>query len=74
MLKKYIALLLSLLISLSIIPGQAQASEIPEPCEPPVLVEQVDPGTPDKNDPPDGAASVSSVPDSEGAGKPAGSA
>lgn len=70
MLKKYIALLLSLLISLSIIPGQAQASEIPEPCDPPVLVEPVDSGTSDKNDPPDGTASVSSVPDSEDSGKP----
>lgn len=49
MLKKFASLLLSLLLCLSLLPGQARAGDLPEPPAFPVVVEPVeqeDPGEP----------------------------
>lgn len=49
MLKKIVSLLLSLLICLSLLPGQALASDEPAPpVDPPVIVEPVDPEEPEE--------------------------
>ena len=42
MLKKRASLLLSLLLCLSLLPGQARAAGAPEPAAPPVAVEPAD--------------------------------
>lgn len=49
MLKKIVSLLLSLLICLSLLPGQTLASDEPAPpVDPPVIVEPVDPEEPEE--------------------------
>lgn len=49
MLKKLASLLLSLLLCLSLLPGQALASdEITTPADPPVIVEPVEPEEPEE--------------------------
>ena len=48
MLKKLAALLLSLLLCLSLLPGQAHAENLPDPAEPPITVEPLDPETPEE--------------------------
>lgn len=48
MLKKLAALLLSLLLCLSLLPGQALAADEPAPVEPPAVGEYVDPKEPDE--------------------------
>ena len=48
MLKKLAALLLSLLLCLSLLPGQAHAENLPDPTEPPITVEPLDPETPEE--------------------------
>ena len=45
MLKKLTSLFLSLLLSLSLLPGQARAAGAPEPAAPPVAVEPSGPET-----------------------------
>lgn len=47
MLKKLTSLFFSLLLALSLLPGQALAADTPEPAEPPAFVEAVEPGEPD---------------------------
>ena len=46
MLKKLAPLLLSLLLCLSLLPGQALAGHEPVPADPPVIVEPVEPEDP----------------------------
>ncbi len=46
MLKKLTSLLLSLLVCLSLLPGHARAAEEPDPPQPPVIVEPLDPEKP----------------------------
>ena len=48
MLKKLTSLFLSLLLCLSLLPGQAHAAGAPEPAAPPVTVEPADPETPEE--------------------------
>ena len=48
MLKKLTAFLLSLLLCLSLLPGQARAADQPEPPEPPTVEEPLKPETPDE--------------------------
>lgn len=49
MLKKLASLLLSLLLCLSLLPGQARASDEPvPPADPPVVVEPVEPEEPEE--------------------------
>ncbi len=48
MLKKLTSLFLSLLLALSLLPGQARAAGAPEPAGPPVAVEPADPETPEE--------------------------
>lgn len=52
MLKKLASLLLSLLLCLSLLPGQAQAENLPDPADPPVVEEPLDPETPEKPEEP----------------------
>ena len=52
MLKKLAALLLSLLLCLSLLPGQASAESIPDPADPPAVVEPLDPEAPEKPEEP----------------------
>lgn len=52
MLKKFASLLLSLLLCLSLLPGQARAENLPDPVDPPVTVEPLDPETPEKPEEP----------------------
>lgn len=47
MLKKLTSLFLSLLICLSLLPGQARAAELPDDPQPPVILEPLDPETPE---------------------------
>ena len=47
MLKKLAPLLLSLLLCLSLLPGQALAGHEPAPADPPVIVEPVEPEEPE---------------------------
>lgn len=49
MLKKLTSLFLSLLLCLSLLPGQARAAGAPEPADPPVAVEPADPETPEES-------------------------
>lgn len=53
MLKKLASLLLSLLLCLSLLPGQARAENLPDPVDPPVTVEPLDPKTPEKPEDPE---------------------
>lgn len=46
--KKLSALLLSLCVCLSLLPGQVRAADEPEPPEPPVIVEPVEPEDPEE--------------------------
>lgn len=48
MLKKRASLLLSLLLCLPLLPGQARAAGAPEPAAPPVAVEPSGPETPEE--------------------------
>ena len=48
MLKKLTSLFLSLLLCLSLLPGQARAAGAPEPAAPPVAVEPSGPETPEE--------------------------
>ncbi len=41
--KKLTSLLLSLLMCISLLPGQAHAADVPEDAEPPAVVEAVEP-------------------------------
>ncbi len=52
MLKKLTSLLLSLLVCLSLLPGQARAADEPDPPQPPVIVEPLDPKEPGEPEPP----------------------
>lgn len=56
-LKKFAALMLSLLISLSLLPSQVHATDLPEPEDPPAQVETLEPESP--HDPEDEAAPAS---------------
>ena len=67
MLKKLAALLLSLLLCLSLLPGQAHAENLPDPVDPPAAEEPLDPETPE--DPEDPLPPLSEkFPDKEGNG------
>ena len=67
MLKKLAVLLLSLLLCLSLLPGQAHAENLPDPVDPPPVEEPLDPGTPE--DPEDPLPPLSEkFPDKEGNG------
>lgn len=46
MLKKLTSLLLSLLLCLSLLPGQARAADEPDPPQPPAVVEPLAPDEP----------------------------
>lgn len=51
--KKLLSLLLSLLLCLSLLPGQALAADEPDPPQPPVIEEPLEPGEPEPpEDPP----------------------
>lgn len=55
MMKKLTSLILSLLLCLSLLPGQARADDTPTPVEPPVIVEPVGPAEtvdPEEPEPP----------------------
>lgn len=52
MLKKLTALLLSLLLCLTALPGLAHAGNTLDPDEPPVIAEPLDPEEPDTPEPP----------------------
>lgn len=53
MLKKLASLLLSLLLCLSLLPGQARAADVPEDL-PPIQTESLEAARPDDPDDPDG--------------------
>lgn len=53
MLKKLTSLLLSLLVCLSLLPGQARAADVPDPVVPPVIEEPLDPDNPGEPKEPD---------------------
>ena len=46
--KKLTSLLLSLLMCISLLPGQAHAADVPEDAEPPAVVEAVGPEAPEE--------------------------
>ncbi len=46
--KKLTSLLLSLLMCISLLPGQAHAAGVPEDAEPPAVVEAVEPEEPEE--------------------------
>ena len=48
MLKKLASLLLSLLLCLSLLPGQARADSVPAPDDPPVITEPLEPEDPEE--------------------------
>ena len=48
MLKKLASLFLSLLLCLSLLPGQARADDVPAPEEPPAMTEPLEPEDPEK--------------------------
>lgn len=50
--KRLASLLLSLLLCLSLLPGQARAENLPDPVDPPVTVEPLDPETPEEPEEP----------------------
>ena len=52
MLKKLTSLLLSLLLCLSLLPGQALAADEPDPANSPVIEEPLDPETPEEPEAP----------------------
>lgn len=52
MLKKLTSLFLSLLLCLSLLPGQARAADVPGPVDPPVVVEPLNPGVPEEPEEP----------------------
>lgn len=52
MLKKLASLLLSLLLCLSLLPGQAHAENLPDPAEPPAAAELLAPETPEEPEEP----------------------
>lgn len=60
MMKKLASLLMSLLVCVCLLPGQACAADAPDPVDPPVYVE---PGDPD--DPDDPVMPMSQVPELE---------
>ena len=65
MLKKLAALLLSLLLCLSLLPGQAMAADESAPVEPPAIEEPLDPEEPeDPDDSP--VAPLSEIPEERG--------
>lgn len=51
MLKKLTSLLLSLLLCLSLLPGQARAADEPDPPPPPVIEELLEPEDPSEPEP-----------------------
>lgn len=53
MLKKLTSLLLSLLLCLSLLPGQARAADEPDPRQPPVIEELLEPEDPSEAEPPE---------------------
>lgn len=53
MLKKLTSLFLSLLVCLSLLPGQARAAEPPDDPLPPVILKPLDPETPEDPEPPE---------------------
>lgn len=63
MLKKLTSLLLSLLVCLSIIPGQAHAGDLPERSDPPAQVEPLGTEAPDELEPPVMPDSAENVPE-----------
>lgn len=52
MLKKLTSLFLSLLLCLSLLPGQARAADVPAPVDPLVIVEPLDPEIPEEPETP----------------------
>ena len=52
MLRKLASLLLSMILCLSLLPGQARAANLPSPDNPSVNTEPLDPETPDEPEPP----------------------
>lgn len=62
MLKKLASLLLSLLLCLSIMPGQAHAGDRPELRDPPAQVEPLETEAPDELEPPVMPDSAENVP------------
>ena len=52
MLKKLTSLLLALLLCLTALPGLAHAGNTPDPDDPPVITEPLDPEEPDDLNPP----------------------
>ena len=67
MLKKLAALLLSLLLCLSLLPGQALAADESAPVEPPAVEEPLGPKDPDEPDDPP-VAPLSEVPEGKDSG------
>ena len=65
MLKKLAALFMSLMICLSLLPGQARANELPENNDPPAQVEIQDSETSDEPEPPVMPASAEELPEKE---------
>ena len=65
MLKKLAALFMSLMICLSLLPGQAQANDLPEPIDPPAQVEPLDPEMPDEPEFPVMSAPIVEPPDDD---------
>lgn len=65
MFKKLSALLMSLLICLSLVPGQVRATGTLAFDDPPAQVEPLDPDAPDEPEPPAPSASVQNVPEKD---------
>ena len=63
MLKKLASLLLSLLLCLSLLPGQALAADDPAPVDPPVIEEPEEPGIMPLADVLDGSDKGATTPD-----------
>ena len=56
--KKLTSLLLSLLMCISLLPGQAHAADVPEDAEPPAVVEAVEPVISLMEEMPDGSSAA----------------
>ena len=67
MLKKLTALLLSLLLCLSFLPGQARAADVPDPADPHAVVEPLAPEEPEEPETPVAPMSNSELPNDDDA-------
>ena len=65
MLKKLTSLLLSLLLCLSLLPGQARAADVPDPADPPAVVEPLAPEEPEEPETPMPSETEGNVPGDE---------